>query len=1130
MTNRWTPIGPSVMAWPAGGFQPVSGRINDIAVGPGGARVYIAAGNGSVWLLDNSPTAAEPGRWEALDGSASGSESTTLSASALAVRFGASRATDQVVVGTGDALTFLTDPYASVGIKISTQGGAPGTFVAEAPPQLHFYSVVKLAIDPDDPLVIWAASWNGLFLRATGAPPSTWTQDPQLPSAFVPDVAIAGSGGGKTVYTCVAGQGVFRRNTNGTWTNILPLAGQAHLAVAESAPGTVYAFTDQNQLYRLNAGTFYSVANIPPGAIPSFQRDYDIVVAVDPANPDLVYLAGGPVNGGVAFFRGTVSGAPGSYAYSFNPANNGNPSANSTWIGAGVHTDSHGFSFAQQSGTWMHDGSIVWLGTDGGAFALSPSGAYLSQNTGLATSLIPYFAQHPVTDAAVYACAQDNGAPVSFGDQAWPLTDGGDGGGIAVDPNNAYQLMRQSPGGIVTQLNVSVDGAASWNALATFPPSTNATEASNTGIFARVAVSPSGVSPTMVAFGTNRLWYSENWGQSWVTLSQGTNPYAVSPPDLAQDVLDGTAITDIHIASQNLIVACTRKQVWKFVRNGANWSKTQIPTPAPFPQSASVSIDAIRVETAGTGLYVALAGNGFDHVWYYDGANWQTAQLAQNTVDVPFHAIVVDPSNTNNVYAGSNVGVWQGIKSGASWSWSLFSNNLPPCMVSDLAIHDGARLLRASLYGRGVWEVSLGNSDPDVDLYMRANHADSGRLGGSGRFSWVEGGSDPTALNQQAWHWMSADIKVRRASLLNNPPLNSPPDFLDFAFHIGDYLQPSTRMETADTTGPNSIFVEIHNRGPVVVPKANLRVLLLLAPCGAGLPLLPNDYATRIVNGDTSNWPSATNWHFADPGNPYRTPPSDLETHVPQVVEWDGVDFSQLPWAVGYDHICATAFVTTAGSGTLATADQIGFISTSIDQLALVDKHVAQRNLHLVPAGTTPLIHREGQFTPLPTSFLLDVNHAREEERAVELEFARPGFAGHLAVAAAAHVVPRSAPNGWRPPTREEAEAQREHLEEWIERKARATEELRESHPNLWHEGMERLRAFAKSPVLVAEAPSPRLPMTLAPHARATLALTLKAPATARPGDGFRLDILQRDAGRVVGGSTFVIAVIERRR
>jgi len=65
---------------------------------------------------------------------------------------------------------------------------------------------------------------------------------------------------------------------------------------------------------------------------------------------------------------------------------------------------------------------------------------------------------------------------------------------------------------------------------------------------------------------------------------------------------------------------------------------------------------------------------------------------------------------------------------------------------------------------------------------------------------------------------------------------------------------------------------------------------------------------------------------------------------------------------------------------------------------------------------------------------------------------------------------------------------------------------------------------------LVAEAPSPRLPLTLAPHARATLALTLKAPATARPGDGFRLDILQRDTGRVVGGSTFVIAVIERRR
>jgi hypothetical protein len=80
-----------------------------------------------VWLWDSAPSAAEPGRWEPLDDPASGSESSSLSVGSLAVRFGATRATDQVVVGTGDSLlSFLGSDtvYGGIGIKISMQGGA----------------------------------------------------------------------------------------------------------------------------------------------------------------------------------------------------------------------------------------------------------------------------------------------------------------------------------------------------------------------------------------------------------------------------------------------------------------------------------------------------------------------------------------------------------------------------------------------------------------------------------------------------------------------------------------------------------------------------------------------------------------------------------------------------------------------------------------------------------------------------------------------------------------------------------------------------------------------------------------------------------------------------------------------
>jgi hypothetical protein len=40
----------------------------------------------------------------------------------------------------------------------------------------------------------------------------------------------------------------------------------------------------------------------------------------------------------------------------------------------------------------------------------------------------------------------------------------------------------------------------------------------------------------------------------------------------------------------------------------------------------------------------------------------------------------------------------------------------------------------------------------------------------------------------------------------------------------------------------------------------------------------------------------------------------------------------------------------------------------------------------------------------------------------------------------------------------------------------------------------------------------------------------MSAPDKARPGDEFRLDVLQRQKGQIVGGSTYVLAVFDRQR
>src|SRR6266550_4641995 len=53
--TNWIPIGPSVVRrGQAGGAPPVSGRTVDVAIAPGGTRVYAATANGGLWRSDDS--------------------------------------------------------------------------------------------------------------------------------------------------------------------------------------------------------------------------------------------------------------------------------------------------------------------------------------------------------------------------------------------------------------------------------------------------------------------------------------------------------------------------------------------------------------------------------------------------------------------------------------------------------------------------------------------------------------------------------------------------------------------------------------------------------------------------------------------------------------------------------------------------------------------------------------------------------------------------------------------------------------------------------------------------------------------------------------------------------------------
>lgn len=1173
----WTPIGPSVIAHgQASGNPPVSGRVTSIVVGPGGTRAYVGAANGGVWFSSDAGA-----NWRPLDDYAvspvltSGLEADSLAVGAIAVRFGAAAAMDLVFVGTGEANN-SADSYLGIGIKQSASGGAPGSWTLEGT-NLAGRGFFRMVIDPDNPSLVLAATTAGIFRRPATAPFTTW---PQVASTFTApggratDLVVAGTGASKRYYCVFQGDKAYSSADGLTWSALtgLPAGGRVALAVSESSPTTAYAFKQDGTLWRLVGTAFQSVSGMPPLFAVGAQGWYDIAAAVDPANANIVYLVADLVwdapNWTLSMFKGTVTGASGAWNFGFNAANAADPAADPTYVGRGVHADGHAIEFALNAAGTGHDGTNVWVGTDGGVFRSTSSGAigtFSHRNTGLAITEMTFIGHRLDTDALLYGGCQDNGNLRFWGEPAWFEAPQGDGGGIVIDSNDEYRVMRQYVGAgsfwldaagfwhLSSALSTATDGGASggWTSL-NFPPVTDPNVAAQrtaaisengaTGFYAPLAASPAGVGPSMAAFGTNRVWLTTDWGGTWNTLPTNSNPYALAAgPSTAQDSLGG-AVQSIEFASGTRLFAATSQVVSRFDLAGGTWTRNALTT-IGLPPSRFITDLAVDDAAAGS-IYVAMGLAGIAHVWFFDGAVWHNAGLPTSTLDSPCHAVVVDPDHPENVYLGSDVGVWKGVKTGsASWTWSLYSQGLPEAVVTDLAVHRRTRLLRAATHGRGVWEIALDTAAGlDQELYLRVNYADTGRIFGGTRSPWVEGAQDPTAKGFNVYHWMCPDIKVRRPSL-GGPTIGTPPTYLDFSANIGDYVDTS-HTETADDAGTQRIFIQVHNRALTPLSGNDVRVLLLLTDAAAGLPALPVDYATRIISGDTSNWVAGTSWRFADAMTPYRQPTGAIEARNSQVVYYD-VDFSTMAMPAGHNHVCAAAFVTS-----ISTADRLlAPGNTSLDALTMIDRHAAHRNLHLVPAGARPLPTPHAGWRHEPQTLLLDFHNALREETEIEILVDRHDMVAPLTMMLSKLQLADSkrAYDGWR---RTEPggipEGIAEQAGSFLQRLGEAVESLGEQIeraglriardldlPDDREIALRRLEGIDRSVFYVAdeEAATPRISgIRLPAGGHITAAITVLVPDGAKPGDQFRFDVLQRREGHVVGGSTYVLAVFERRR
>jgi hypothetical protein len=705
--TNWLPLGPAVvLEGQTVGSQPVAGRVAGLAVTPDGQVLYAASANGGVFRSDDGGTSWRS-LMDAFDLDPTNFASTSLACGAIALD---PADPDRVYVGTGEGDTHqifrarvvnALPAYRGIGPIRTDDGGATWTTepTAAGSPGLAGEAFFALAVDPANRENVVGATTSGLYQRVPAVGGGfEWVR--RRPGVHSSVVVATGAGGGTRFFAAEWGAGVVHSADGATWTatgSAFPATGVGRIALGgqPDQPDLVYALVARTTgvlhgVYRLDGvdGGWKRLSQVPtvlPVQGGRSQGDYDLAIAVDPVNANLIYLGGSYVETSpfpASVWRCLVQPSGGAYRV-----------AASRSIGTHAHADVH--VLVHTPGT----PDELWCATDGGVFLNRDpqgTGEFASQNNGLACLCSNFIGQHPTDPSILFTGLQDNGTARTAAGPIWTHVSGGDGGYCLVNWAQPDLVLVFANGTVLR----SASGGAShgaWDTAWDFPWAT----------MTQPIVSPPfdpdrPADADVVAVGAGELVFvSEDFAASW--------PEALAfelPPG------SGSVFALAFASATRLFIGTTQGRVFRADRSAGGWTLGRLDDAAAGPLGLVGLIADVAVDWTDASLasaYVAFGGLGDRRrVWHWDGTRWAVRSGldgATGLLDIEHNALVVDRAAPDHVYAAADIGVWHSPDRGQTWA--PLQNGLPDAPVFDLQIHPTQRLLRAATHGRGVYEISL---------------------------------------------------------------------------------------------------------------------------------------------------------------------------------------------------------------------------------------------------------------------------------------------------------------------------------------------------------------------------------------------------------------------------------------
>ncbi len=650
-SGDWENLGPINV--PSKGYEGL-GRVNAVAFHPTDPDIlYIGAPAGGCWKYN-----ASTDEWFSTT-----DDLPTLGVSSIIVDW---NNPNNVFIGTGDR---DAGDASGMGVFKSSDGGVTWEQWTNG---IGNTTVGRMIQHPVNFNIMYAASSAGIFKTEDAGENWTLVKNGGFKDILFkpenPQVLYAAGGG--TFYRSLDNGVNWEQITNG-----ISSGSRSVIAVTPDDPEYVYCLLSNGDSYKgiyrsTNGGTSFTEMSTSPNIMSwgcnggsGGQAWYDLDVAVDPANKDIVYA------GGVNCFKSVDGGVSWDIT--------------SHWWGdcgvEAVHADLHVLEYNPVD-------NRLYAGNDGGIYYSEDSGETWPEITsGLPISQVYRIGQCKINKDKVINGYQDNGTSTYFGGNNWQTTNGGDGMECVydhTDENYSYSTIYY--GAIYRHYNNSNGYQVGGNGIHGM---------NEGGGWITPFCLHEGNSDIMFA-GMKNIWIAEGVKSNNFIWKNITN---IGGGDI--DVVEHSPV------NYNLFYYARNGQLYRS-DNVLDEEPEWITLTSFLPGSGyvySVESHPLNEET----VYITQSSS----VYVSDDKGISWTNITGSLPNINMNTLAAYINSIDGIYVGSDAGVFY--REAGMDDWVMFSNGLPvDASINEIEIYHNPEnpeddAIRAGTYGRGLWSSPI---------------------------------------------------------------------------------------------------------------------------------------------------------------------------------------------------------------------------------------------------------------------------------------------------------------------------------------------------------------------------------------------------------------------------------------